>query len=384
MENGQKSGLIWYSGKRTVFDGPLQLVGNQTGWEDGHLFGRYLVCSKCVTFQPAMVILFWYINMGFCQIFFRMVQLHCWLPSETCSSRRLFLHITFTQWYSWISQGELLDIIFNAKHIQQNDKNPHVCSFIHRLVEVCLNTEVTKSFLNLFGNLPPAIQFCCCTSGVWCRKNVVIPVMGDSASHRIIKKQSKAKIFAGFPGKLSRKKPVTHMKREGFWTELASKLSFFPETNDGKALKSSDFLPDEIPPRQVMHCDLASHLAPEWASKWTRGMWILGEGLVCFLSWSSSIMSKGLNSEKWWMILPRRYVNNDFFMLKQHKCIASKLVPDPTLAIKWLVPSLNCCWRIPDGIYLRITPATTDNQTAKLQVMSNFYKVWFPVPFWSK
>lgn len=55
----------------------------------------------------------------------------------------------FTQWYSWISQGELLDVIFNAKHIQQNDNNPHVCSFIHRLVEVCLNTEVTKSFLNL-------------------------------------------------------------------------------------------------------------------------------------------------------------------------------------------------------------------------------------------
>lgn len=125
------------------------------------------------------------------------------------------------------------------------------------LLKVFLHTEVTKSFLNLLGNKPPAIQCGCCTSGVWWRKNVVIPVI------RGFHESSHHQKTAGFPGKLSRKEPVIHVKREGFWTELAWKLSFFPATNDGKS--------------QVMHCDLASHLALG-----DRGMWIFGEGLVCF------------------------------------------------------------------------------------------------------
>ena len=255
--------------------------------------------------------------------------------------------------------------------------------FVHSFTDLLKYFWTPKS-PNLLGNRPPVMQFCCCTSGVWCRKNVVIPVMGDSANHRIIEKQSQTKTFAGFPGKLSKNEPVTHVKREGFRTELASKLSFFPATNDGKSLKSSDFLPDEIPPWQVMHCDLASHLALGHRPNEREGCGFLGKGwCVSFLGVVPACLRGSIVKNDEWSCLEGMSIMT-VFVKRTYKCIASKLVPGPTLAIKWLGPSLNCCWRIPDGIYLRITPATTDNQTAKLPVMSNFYKVWFPVPFWSK
>ena len=73
-------------------------------------------------------------------------------------------------------------------NIQQNDSNPHVCSFVHRDVEMFLNTEVSKSFLNLLGLV--LLEF-----------DVERIVVFQSWGFH----ESQAKTFAGFPGKLPKK-----------------------------------------------------------------------------------------------------------------------------------------------------------------------------------
>lgn len=152
--------LIWYSGKRTSLMGLSNWLVNEheDRWEHGHLFGRYLVYWKCVIFQPAMVI-YWscaflvYVKMGFCQNLFGALfwDINIGFCQNFVSIWNLFFQTSFlAHHFHPMIQLNIprrtirYHVRFKKYSAKWNDNNPHFCSFVHRLVEVFLKTEVTK------------------------------------------------------------------------------------------------------------------------------------------------------------------------------------------------------------------------------------------------